>query len=98
MTDAMPVRLVPALDACVETQAKREYNRIAAELLKKEDKSLVERLEILRLFLESADFRKLRSQSEKCLADGREVVFEVFMSGGKPEYEMKVDGKRLQAE
>ena len=68
------IELEPELDACVETQAKRRYNQIVSELLNKgEEKELAEKLEILRLFLESADFNKLRSESERHLLEGRKV-------------------------
>ena len=75
----------------METQAKRQYNQIARQLLQKgEDKELVEKLEVLRLFLESADFNKLRRESEKHLVEGRKVKFTVRREAGQPRYEMKV--------
>ncbi len=70
---------------------KRQYNKILRELLKKgDDKELGEKLETLRLFLESADFNKLRSESEKHLVEGRKVKFILHLEEGKPEYEMKI--------
>jgi len=75
----------------VETKAKRQYNQVMSELLKKGEKGkLAERLETLRLFLESADFNKLRSESEKHLIKGRKVKFIIHLEEGKPKYEMKV--------
>jgi len=75
----------------VETQAKRRYNQILSELLKKDEGGeLAERLELLRLFLESADFNKLRSESEKHLIEGKKVRFILHLEKGKPEYEMKI--------
>jgi len=75
----------------VETQAKRRYNQIVRELLQKgEERELVEKFETLRLFLESTDFNRLRSESEKHLVAGRKVKFTVWLEDGKPEYEMKV--------
>jgi len=75
----------------VETQAKRRYNQIASELLDKGDEGeLAEKLEILRLFLESADFNKLRSESEKHLAKGKKVKFILHLEKGKSEHEMRV--------
>ena len=75
----------------METQAKRQYNQIAGQLLRKgTDKELAEKLEILRLFLESADFNKLRRESEKHLVEGRKVKFTVRREAGQPQYEMKV--------
>ena len=87
------IELEPELDACVETQAKRQYNQTLSELLKKgEDKVLIIRLETLKLFLESADFNKLRRESETHLVAGRKVKFIVRLENGKPQYEMKITG------
>ena len=75
----------------METKARREYNQILSELLDKgEEGELTERLEILELFLESADFNRLRSESEKHLVEGRKVKFILSLEKGKPKYEMKV--------
>ena len=75
----------------METQAKRQYNEILSELLNKgEEEELAEKLETLRLFLESADFNKLRSESEKHLLEGRKVKFTLHLEEGKPKYEMKI--------
>ncbi|GAH43195.1 unnamed protein product, partial [marine sediment metagenome] len=41
----------------------------------REDKELEERIELLKAFLESADFGRLRSQSEKHLIEGKKVKF-----------------------
>jgi len=53
----------------------------------------VEKLDILRLFLESADFNKLRSESEKHLVAGKKVKFILYLEKGMPEYQMKVVGE-----
>ena len=75
----------------METQAKRQYEQIVSELLKKgEERELVEKLETLRLFLESTDFSKLRSESEKHLIAGKKVKFTLYLEEGKPKYEMKI--------
>jgi len=75
----------------VETKAKRQYNQVLNELLKKgEQEELAEKLEMLRLFLESTDFSKLRSESEKHLVEGRKVKFILYLEEGKPKYEMKI--------
>ena len=85
------IELEPELDACVETQAKRHYNQAMRQLLEKgKNKELEEKLETLKLFLESADFTKLRRESEPYLVAGRKVKFAVHLKNGKPEYEMKV--------
>ena len=85
------IELEPELDACVETKAKREYNQIMSELLKGgEEGELAQKLELLRLFLELADFSKLRGESEKHLVEGKKVKFIVYLEKGKPKYEMRI--------
>lgn len=75
----------------METKAKRQYNQVLGELLKKgEEGELTEKLETLRLFLDSADFNKLRSESEKHLVEGKGVKFILYLEKGKPKYEMKI--------
>ena len=79
------------MEACVETKAKRQYKQILSALLKQgEEEELADELEILRLFIESADFNKLRSESEKRLLEGRRVKFILYVEEGKPKYEMKI--------
>ena len=75
----------------METQAKRQYNQILKELLSKgEEGELAEKLETLKLFLESADFGKLRSESEKYLLEEKRVKFTLYLEKGQPKYEMKI--------
>ena len=86
------IELVPDLTHCIETVAKKEHAMILKQLLTpgKVNKELEEKLEILRLFLETADFKKLRSQSEKQLMEWREVRFVVYLAGGVSKYEMQI--------
>jgi len=87
------VELVPTLTHCVETTAKREFSRGLAEYFEKdeEDEELGARTELLRLFLESADMRELRRESEKHLVEGRTVRFTLYLEAGEPRCEMSVD-------
>jgi hypothetical protein len=87
------IKLAPTLKSCIETTAQREYWKRVNEYLKTgyEDKGLEERIELLRDFLETANFSKLRSQSEKHLIDGKRVTFNLSMTKGKPTYEMIVE-------
>ena len=57
---------------------------------KGEERELAEELEFLRLFLESADFNKLRRESEKYLVEGKKVKFIVRLEKGMPKHEMRV--------
>ena len=56
----------------------------------REDKKLKEKIELLKAFLESTDFKKLRSQSERYLVEGKKVKFVICWKESKPSYEMMV--------
>jgi hypothetical protein len=81
---SLKVELVPDLDHCIETLAKKEHADVSTQLLEagQRNKELEEKLEILRLFLETADFKKLRAESEKSLIEGRRVKFLVYLDNG----------------
>jgi hypothetical protein len=87
------IELKPNLSHCIETVSKKEYERTLNLLLKggSVDENLGERLEILRLFLESADFGHLRSQYEGYLADGKEVTFLIYPEEEKVSYKLLVE-------
>ena len=55
-----------------------------------ENKPLEERIELLRMFLETMDFKQLRRESERYLAEGRKVKFRVYLEGGTPKYDLRV--------
>ncbi len=84
------IELVPDLDHCIETIAKRELTVVLKMLLtpRKGNKELEEKLEILRLFLERADLKQLRSESERQLMERKRVRFLVYLEEGIPKYEM----------
>ena len=86
------IELVPDLTHCIETVAKREHADILRQLLApgQATSELQEKLETLRLFLGTADFKKLRAESEERLVDGRKVKFIVYLDNGAPKYEMRV--------
>jgi len=86
------IEIEPELSACVETKARKEYDRILISLLKEGEKEeLIEKLEVLKLFLESTDFGKLRSDYEKYLPEGRKVKFILRSAEGKAKYEVKIE-------
>jgi len=81
------IELFPSLSHCIETTVREEFwNSVAGQ----EDKNLEERIELLKAFLESMDFKKLRSQSERYLIKGKQVKFVISWKEGKPSYEMVV--------
>jgi len=87
------IELTPTLTHCIETTARQEFLKGKDEYMRSggEDKELEERIEILRAFLETMDFRELRRQSEEHLTEGKTVRFILYLQEGKPEYELKVD-------
>lgn len=87
------IELIPTLSHCIETMAKREYWKSVDEYLKKrkEDRKFEEKIELLRAFLETADFGILRRQSEKHIIDGKKVKFILSIKNGKQRYEMTVE-------
>ena len=88
------VELKPNLSSCIETLSKKEYERTLNLLLKNGPKNeeLGERLELLRLFLESTNFGNLRSQYERFLVEGKRVIFLIYPELGKASYKMIVEG------
>ncbi len=86
------IELFPSLSHCIETVAKEEYWSLVSKYMgnKQEDKELQQRIELLKAFLESMDFRKLRNQSEKHLMQGEKVKFIIYWKENKPDYDMIV--------
>ena len=78
------VELIPDLSHCVETVARREHAAVSRQLLAstRSNRELEERLEVLKLFLETGDFRKLRAESERMLIEGKKVRFTVYRDKG----------------
>ena len=90
---ATRIELTPTLDLCIEGTARQEYKKSADEYMRKgqKDSNLEEKIELLRMFLETMDFRKLRAESEKHLIEGKKVEFILTSEKGKPRYEMKIE-------
>ena len=87
----MEVKLEPSLSHCVETVAKRRYERVLSLLLGgKQEDSLLDELELLRLFLESADLSQLRSRCEESLLAGRQVEVMLRSTHGVPPYAIEI--------
>jgi hypothetical protein len=86
------IELFPSLSHCIETTAREEFWDSVNQYMEggQEDKKLEGRIELLKAFLESMDFKKLRSQSEKHLIEGKKVKFVICWKEGKPSYEMEV--------
>lgn len=84
----------PTLSTCIETLSKKEYERTLNLLLKKGpvDEELGERLEVLRMFLESTDFAHLRRPYEGYLVEGKEVTFIIYCEEEKVNYKIILNG------
>jgi hypothetical protein len=89
----MEIKLEPSLSSCIETVAKKEYERTLRLLLKadQEDEQLAEELELLRLFLESADLGQLRSRCDDFLLADRQVECRLTSITGAPGYEIEIN-------
>ncbi|MBE9501003.1 MAG: hypothetical protein IMY87_01045 [Chloroflexi bacterium] len=88
------VELSPRLYHCIESAAREEFWNSVNGYLEggREDRELEERIELLKAFLESTDFGKLRSQSEKHLIEGKKVKFVICRQEGGLDYRMMVIG------
>ena len=77
---------------CIKCLAEQELNNCLIELLREEgdDKELARRFEMLVSFLKSPESRMLRDESERYLAEGKQVTVRVSFKGGKPKYEVKI--------
>ena len=85
------VKLQPELSHCIETVARDEYGRGLRALLAGEgDEQLAERTELLRRFLETADFSDLRRRSERHLLRGKKVTFTVYTDEEAVRYSLEV--------
>jgi len=86
------IELFPDLSHCIETVARQEHEEAARKLLAADrpDEELAWKAETLRLFLETADLRKLRAESEKQLLEGRRVRFRISAKDGAAKYEMDI--------
>jgi len=90
--EAGPAEIIlePDLSRCIETTAREEFGRSMRLLLEGESRpGLAERTELLRLFLETADFGELRRISEPLLAEGQRVTFTVYEDGGVARYRLR---------
>jgi hypothetical protein len=86
------IELLPTLNHCIEATAREEFWNSANQYMGsgQKDKRLEEKIELLKAFLESADFGKLRSESELHLVQGKKVTFVLRWTEGRPSYEMVV--------
>jgi len=86
------IELLPSISHCIETKAREEFWNSVNQYMEngREDEKLEGRIELLKAFLELIDLKKLRSQSERYLVEGKQVKFVISWKDDKPSYEMVV--------
>jgi hypothetical protein len=77
---------------CIKCLAEEQSRDCLRQLLKgeNEDKELKETYEALVSLLKSPELQKLRDESERYLAEGRDVKVVLHLDEGEPRYELKV--------
>ena len=78
---------------CIKCLAEQELGSCLMALLKEaeENKDLEVRFDTLVSFLRSPESKKLRDESERYLAEGKEVRVKISFDRGRPKYEIKLD-------
>ena len=78
---------------CPKCLVEQELNNCLMELLRGEgeDKGLQKRFETLVSFLKSPESQRLRDESERYLAEGKQVTVKIHFETGKPKYELNVN-------
>ena len=78
---------------CIKCLAEEQSRDCLRQLLKggSEDEELEETYEALVSLLKSPELQKLRDESERHLAEGRDVKVVLHLGEGEPRYELKVD-------
>ena len=77
---------------CIKCLAEQELDSCLRELLKEEvnNQKLQQRYESLASFLRSPDAQRIRDESERLLAEGKQVTLRIHSKDGKPSYELEV--------
>jgi len=94
-----PIKLNPRYSTneipgkCIKCLAEQELNNCLLELLRQGEvgnQAMEHRFEVLVAFLKSPESKKLRDESEKYLAEGKQVTVDIRFEAGKPVYELKI--------
>lgn len=77
------IKLVPDTTHCIETVARKEHEKHIRTLLRSRtgDADVSDKMELLRTFLEMADFKALRKQSDEYLLAGKRIAFIICREG-----------------
>jgi hypothetical protein len=84
------IKLVPDTTYCIETVARMEHEKLMRTLLRSGagDADVSRKMELLRTFLETADFKALRKQSDEYLQTGKRIAFIIRREGNSFSYEI----------
>jgi hypothetical protein len=76
---------------CIKCLAEQELDSCLRELLRDEtdEKEPRQKFETLLSFLKSPESKKLRDESERLLAEGKQVTLKISFQEGKTKYELK---------
>lgn len=77
---------------CLKCLAEQKLDTCLRELLNSEGENPAcqQKYEALVAFLRSPESEKLRVESEKYLAEGKQVTLKIFYKNGQPKYELKI--------
>jgi hypothetical protein len=77
---------------CLKCLSEQELNSCLRQLLRDEDtnETVQHKYQALIDFLESPEFEPLREESEKYLAEGKQVSVKISIVEGKPKYELMI--------
>ena len=75
---------------CLKCLSEQELNSCLMQLLGKEgiNKNIQRKYEALVKFLQSPESERLRKESERYLAEGKQVSVKISTNKGKPKYEL----------
>jgi hypothetical protein len=78
---------------CLKCLAEHELNNCLMQLLREEEENeeVQQRFESLVSFLKSPASKRLRDESERYLAEGKQVAVKISFESGRPKYELKID-------
>jgi DNA-binding FadR family transcriptional regulator len=75
---------------CLKCLSEQELNSCLMQLLREEglDKDVQRKYQALLSFLQSPESQRLREESERYLAEGKQVSVRISSSKGQPKYEL----------
>ena len=77
---------------CLKCLAEKQLDGCLRQLLMEDkiSKEMKQKYAALLSFLQSTESKKLRSESERHLSEGKEVEVKIYSEAGKVKYEMKL--------